>query len=120
MLHQVARKVVRMAVSVLCKEMLHPGQCAALGLDEMEEVEIRLQALARFEPIWGKCKYDVSGISAQLGPLAIMRDRDSSARVLGEGMERKLFAGALRDGYILCQWVFSLTSPYSRVLGTKH
>ena len=121
MLRQVARKVVHTAVSVLCKEMLQPGQCAALGLDEMEEVEVRLRALARFEPIWGKSKYGVSGISTQLGPLATMRDRDSSASALGEEMERKLFAGALRDGYILCQWVSSLTyfRPYSRILGTE-
>lgn len=39
MLRQVARIVVRTAVSVLCKEVLQPGQCAALHLHEMEEVE---------------------------------------------------------------------------------
>lgn len=110
MLCHVARKVVRMAVSVLCKEMLQPGQCAGLGSHEMEEIEIRLRALARFKPIWGKSKYGISGSSTQLGPLAILRDRDASASALGEEMERKLFAGALRDGYILCQWVSSSTS----------
>ena len=113
-LRQVARKVVHTAVSVLCDEMLQPGQCAALGLDEMEEVEVRLRALARFEPIWGKSKFGVSGISTQLGPLATMRERDSNASALGEEMERKLFAAALRDGYILCQWV-SFSNLFFRV-----
>ena len=118
-LRQVARKVVHTAVSVLCDEMLQPGQCAALGLDEMEEVEVRLRALARFEPIWGKSKFGVSGISTQLGPLATMRERDSNASALGEEMERKLFAAALRDGYILCQWVSFSNLFFSRVLETE-
>ena len=109
-LRQVARKVVRTAVSVLCKEMLQPGQCAALGSYEVEEAEVRLQALARLEPFWGKSKYGVSGTSTQLGPLGIVRDRVSSASALEEELERNLFAGALRDGYILCRWVSSLTS----------
>lgn len=117
MLRHVARKVVRTAVSALCKEMLQPGQCAILGLHEMEEVEVRLRALARLEPIWGNSEYGDSGSSTQLGPLAIIRDRYASASALEEEIERKLFAGALRDGYVLCQWVSSLTSYPRHVFG---
>ena len=116
-LRHVARKVVRTAVSALCKEMLQPGQCAVLGLHEMEEVEVRLRALARLEPIWGNSEYGDSGSSTQLGPLAIIRDRYASASALEEEIERKLFAGALRDGYVLCQWVSSLTSYPRHVFG---
>ncbi|KAI0291821.1 hypothetical protein BC826DRAFT_1105757 [Russula brevipes] len=40
------REAVRVASSVLCKEMLRPGKTTGLGERESEEVEVRMRALA--------------------------------------------------------------------------
>ena len=88
------REAVRAATSVLCKEMLRPSQSASLGLREAEEVECRMGALARLERMWGKSGASANGSTTQLV---------SSANVAGGERERRAFAEALRDGYVLCQ-----------------
>ena len=88
------REAVRTATSVLCKEMMRPGQGTSLGVRESEEVEHRMRALARLERVWVKSGASTNGSTTQLG---------SSANMAGEERERKLFTEALRDGYVLCQ-----------------
>ncbi|KAH8997816.1 hypothetical protein EDB86DRAFT_3076353 [Lactarius hatsudake] len=91
------REAVRAATSVLCKEMLRPGQSASLGLREAEEVECRMRALARLERVWVKTGASTNGSTTQLGGLSL------SANMAGEERERRMFTEALRDGYVLCQ-----------------
>jgi hypothetical protein len=99
-------ELVRTATAVLCKEMLPvqppAGRSTAgfLGLREMEQVESRLRALARLERVLRENMYGVSVSATQLGA---MGDRDAAVVTPGEGRARKLFAEALRDGYVLCQ-----------------
>ena len=69
---------------------------------EFEEVEYRLRPLSRLERVWGKSggnasssRIDVSGLSS------------SGLSAAGEERERKQFTEALRDGYVLCQYVFT-------------
>ncbi|KAH9166815.1 Pkinase-domain-containing protein [Lactarius sanguifluus] len=91
------REAVRAATSVLCKEMLRPGQSASLGLREAEEVECRMRALARLERVWVRSGASTNGSTTQLGGLSL------SANMAGEERERRMFTEALRDGYVLCQ-----------------
>ncbi|KAH8997822.1 hypothetical protein EDB86DRAFT_2828677 [Lactarius hatsudake] len=91
------REAVRAATSVLCKEMLSPGQSASLGLREAEEVECRMRALARFERVWVNSGASTNGSTTQLGGLSL------SANMAGEERERRMFTEALRGGYVLCQ-----------------
>jgi hypothetical protein len=69
----------------------------------MEEVEVRLRALARLERVRGENTYGISVSATQLGASAAMGDRNGRVGVRGEERERRLFAEALRDGYVLCQ-----------------
>jgi hypothetical protein len=87
------REVVRVATSMLCKEMLRPGQSIGLGVRESEEVEVRMRALARLERVWQKSGASTNGSATQVG---------ASASTAGEERERRLFTEALRDGYVLC------------------
>jgi hypothetical protein len=70
---------VRTAISLLCKEMLQPGRSTRLGARDLEEIEMRMGALARLERAW------------------------EETGVYGEERERKAFTQALQDGYVLCQ-----------------
>jgi hypothetical protein len=96
-------EVVRTATSMLCKEMLQPGKGMGLGLRETEEVEARLRALARLERVREEDTNGISETATQLGSSAAMEDRDAGVGAPGEGRLRRLFAEALRDGYVLCQ-----------------
>ncbi|KAI0306148.1 hypothetical protein B0F90DRAFT_1814941 [Multifurca ochricompacta] len=89
------REAVRTATSVLCKEMLRPGQSSSLAVREADEVEVRMRALARLERIWGRSGASSNGSATQLGVMG--------ASAAGEERERRLFTEALRDGYVLCQ-----------------
>lgn len=95
-------EVVRTATVMLCKEMLQPGKSTGPGLRETEEVEARLRALARLERVRENTN-GISGTATQLGSSAAMEDRDAGVGAPGEGRLRRLFAEALRDGYVLCQ-----------------
>lgn len=59
-----------------------------------------MRALVRLERIWGKIGGGTS--SSQLNILAGMSPGGPSA---GEERERRLFGDALRDGFVLCQYV---------------
>jgi hypothetical protein len=71
---------------------------------ELEEIELRLRALARLERIWGKSNSanavsNTSGSAVTgFGGLGA-----SGASSVGEDRERRLFSEALKDGYVLCQ-----------------
>ena len=95
------RETVRVATSVLCREMLRPGQTTGLGVRESEEVELRMRALARLERVWGKSGASASGSVTQLS--AVGSGMSASASTAGEERERRLFSEAIRDGYVLCQ-----------------
>ena len=97
------REVVRTATSMLCKEMLQPGKSTGLGLRETEEVEARLRVLARLERVWLKNTHGIPGSATQLDASVTMKDGDAGGSAPGEERELRLFAEALRDGYVLCQ-----------------
>jgi hypothetical protein len=88
------REALRAATSILCREMLRPGQSTGLGIRESEEVEVRMRALARLERVWGKSGASTNGSATQVGV---------NVSTAGEERERRLFTEALRDGYVLCQ-----------------
>ncbi|KAH9973475.1 hypothetical protein BGW80DRAFT_241207 [Lactifluus volemus] len=88
------REALRTATSILCKEMLRPGQSTGLGIRESEEVEARLRALARLERVWGKSGASTNGSATQV---------EVGVSTTGEERERRLFTEAMRDGYVLCQ-----------------
>jgi hypothetical protein len=64
---------------------------------DFEEVEVRMRNIARLERIWGKSR-----------AVDVFNSGGNSAT--GEERERRAFTEALRDGYVLCQCVFSVCS----------
>lgn len=106
------REQIRAASSYLCKEMLKPPSKlsdSSLQPREWEEVEMRMRGLARLERVWGKSGGGM-GSSSQLSSIGGMSSSGLSAS--GEERERRLFTEALRDGYVLCQYVGR--SPFIR------
>lgn len=101
--NQEHRELVRTAASILCKELLKPPghNTTGLGNAELEEVEVRMRALARLERIWGKSGAAASGSNLMLSTAGGLSSSGLSAA--GEDREKKLFSEALRDGYVLCQ-----------------
>jgi len=97
------REAVRAATSLLCKEMLRPGQSTGLGIRESEEVEVRMRALARLERVWGKSGASANGSVTHLGATGSGIVGGTAVSTSGEERERRLFSEALRDGYVLCQ-----------------
>lgn len=97
------RELLRNATSLLCKELLKPPgyNTTGLGVAELEEIEIRMRALARLERIWGKSRSNPSGSNAAALPTSGLSSSGLSAA--GEEREKRLFSDALRDGYVLCQ-----------------
>jgi len=91
----------------LCKELLSPPEndTTALGVIELEQIELRLRELVKLERIWGKSGANADAVSdtsgsAITGFSGLVAGGDST---LGEDRERRLFSEALRDGYVLCQ-----------------
>lgn len=74
-----------------------------VGAKDWEEVEIRMRALSRLERIWGKS--GANGSSSNLPNVGA-----SGLSASGEERERRLFAEALRDGFVLCQLMNKLRS----------
>ena len=92
------RELIRTATSMLCREMIRPPphmNKTESGTRDWEEVRRRLAALARLERVWGK-----SGVINQGSP------GGGILSTSGEERERRLFAEALKDGFILCQYVY--------------
>ena len=102
-LNTVYREAVRAATSLLCKEMLRPGQSTGLRIRESEEVEVRMRALARLERVWGKSGASANGSVTKLGATESGIVGGTAVSTSGEERERRLFSEALRDGYVLCQ-----------------
>ncbi|KAH9940903.1 Pkinase-domain-containing protein [Epithele typhae] len=99
------RELIRSATSFLCKEMLKPPSSAhknSLDPKDWEEVEARLRALARLERIWNRTGAMASTSQVNMAGL------NGALASGGEEKERRLFAEALRDGYVLCQCVNKL------------
>jgi hypothetical protein len=93
--------LIRTATSMLCKEVIKPPphmMKSEQGIKDWEEVEYRTRSLARLERIWGR-----SGVAN--GSAAGTAQPVSSA---GEERERRTFSEALRDGFVLCQYVIFL------------
>ena len=102
------RDLLRQATSILCKELLNPPEDNTTGLEvvELEEIELRLRALARLESVWGKNDgADANGVSNTPGSAMTGFDGlgAGGASPVGEDRERRLFSEALKDGYVLCQ-----------------
>ena len=73
---------------------------------ELEEIELRLRALARLGRIWGKSgSANANGVSNTSGSPVTGFGGLGAGGVssVGEDRERKLFSEALKDGYVLCQ-----------------
>ena len=73
---------------------------------ELEEIELRLRALARHERIWGKSGATIAtGVPNTSGStvtgFGVLGAGGASS--MGEDRERRLFSDALKDGYVLCQ-----------------
>ena len=87
------RDLIRTATSMICREVssskppLHMSRTEQ-GIKDWEEVELRMRALVRLERVWGRSAHNSPGTSSS-----------------GEERERKIFVDALRDGYVLCQYV---------------
>ncbi|KAJ7155370.1 Pkinase-domain-containing protein [Mycena crocata] len=96
------RDLIRMATSMLCKEVVKPPAHMKVGSKDWEEVEVRVRALARLERIWGK--------SAGASSSNLTLSTPSGISVGGEERERRLFTEALRDGFVLCQLMNKLRS----------
>ncbi|KAG6833014.1 hypothetical protein H0H87_012600 [Tephrocybe sp. NHM501043] len=103
-----SRELIRTSSSMLCKEIIkipsHMSKSDS-GVKEWEEVEIRTRALARAERIWGKSGDNAGGSSSNLASPG-----GSGASASAEERERRLFTDALRDGYVLCQFMNKLRS----------
>ena len=82
------REVIRSATAVLCREMVRPPPNLRIK-DDWDHVERRLHPLMRAQRVWSKSPSP--GFVAFASP--------------AEERERKQFADALRDGYVLCQYV---------------
>ena len=70
------------------------------------EVEVRTRELARLERVWSKSER--SGVCSSTNVSTAALSSCSGLTANGEERERRLFCDALRDGYVLCQCVFSL------------
>jgi len=84
------REAIRSATALLCREMVRPPPNLRLK-DDWDHVERRLQPLIRAQRVWSKSPSP--GTAALTSP--------------AEERERKQFADAVRDGYVLCQYVFT-------------
>ena len=100
------RELLRTAASLICKEALKPPPRTEAGQRDWGEVEVRTRALARLERVWSKSGSSGDCSSTNVPTAAL--SRSSSLTASGEERERRLFCEALRDGYVLCQCVFSL------------
>jgi hypothetical protein len=84
------------------------GAPAGVKVDPWEEVEIRLQPLARIERLWTRSGAPVgthgNGSSATLNTAG---QTGSTLGGGGEERERRVFCEALRDGYVLAQYVLA-------------
>ena len=78
-----------------------PSQMNKSSLEpkEFEEVEYRLRPLARLERIWTRT--GAMGSTTQVN----LAGQGNGVASGSEEKERRLFADALRDGYVLCQYV---------------
>lgn len=73
---------------------------------ELEEIELKLRALARLERIWRKSGgTSAAGVSNTSGGVVTGFGvlGAGSASTAGEDKARRLFSDALKDGYVLCQ-----------------
>jgi len=87
---------------------LNPPENSTTGFGaiELEELELRLRALARLERIWGKsggAKANVVPNTSGSGIAGFSGLRIGGVSTLGEDRERRSFSRALKDGYVLCQ-----------------
>ncbi|OSD02934.1 Pkinase-domain-containing protein [Trametes coccinea BRFM310] len=108
------RELIRSATSFLCKEMLKPpSQISKSGLQpkDFEEVEVRLRELARLERIWGR-----SGALASSSQVNLAGTASNGVASRSEEKERRLFGEALRDGYVLCQYVLCLNKLFPNTI----
>ncbi|KAL4065848.1 Pkinase-domain-containing protein [Scleroderma citrinum] len=98
------RELIRLAITVLCKELRKPPPHLSLPVRQKEwaEVEVRLQPLIRVERMRGMSSVLPSASSSQV---AVANMNSTVLSNAGEERERKLFYEALRDGVILCQFM---------------
>ncbi|KAF7308499.1 hypothetical protein HMN09_00698900 [Mycena chlorophos] len=93
------RNAIRAATLMLCNKVAQAPvhlERTGSGRRDWEEVEVRMRALVRLARMWRKTG---GGVNPELA---------SSISDGGEERERRLFAEALRDGFVLCQLVNKL------------
>ena len=96
-------EAVRTATSVLCEEMLR--QRKNLDARESEEVRVRMRALGRLVLVWRGSDIPINESTISLGTSGT--EMGAGTSMVGEERVQRLFAKALRDGYVLCQYVCS-------------
>jgi hypothetical protein len=94
-------EAVRTATSVLCEHMLR--QRTGLDKRESEVVRTRMRPLCRLELVWRESEVSINGSATALGASGSGNGRRIGASMVEEGRVQRLFANALRDGYVLCQ-----------------
>jgi hypothetical protein len=88
----------------LCREMRKPPPYLNGSITgEWQEVEHRLQHLVRAERVWSKTGSNFGASSSQLDVSGRMGSGGLSTS--GEERERRQFCEALKDGFVLCQYV---------------
>jgi hypothetical protein len=92
-------EVVRTATLVLCEQMLR--QRARLDKRESEEVRVRMRPLGRLGLVWRESAISMNETAALPGVSG--NGMRVGADMVGEERAQRLFAKALRDGYVLCQ-----------------
>jgi hypothetical protein len=93
-------EAVRIATSMLCKEMRQP---TGLARRESEKVRDRMRALSKLALVWREDDSEVS-TNETATPLSTSgKGMGVGADVVGEERAQRMFAKALRDGYVLCQ-----------------
>ena len=97
-------EAIRAATSVLCEEMLR--QRKGLNARESEEVRVRMRGLGRLELVWRGNDVPLNASVISLGA----SDMGAGTSMVGEERVQRLFAKALRDGYVLGQCVFFIWS----------
>jgi hypothetical protein len=68
---------------------------------ESEEVRVRMRPLNRLELVWRESQVIMNGSTTSFG--ASGDGIGIGANIVGEERAQRLFAKALRDGYVLCQ-----------------
>lgn len=99
--------VIRTAIILLCMVLFSPPHLCSDEIDAKvwEEVQVRIKSLSELQHTWG--------MNGEIGGRnSAMRSAQKVDSVYGKEIEMRVFGEALRDGYVLCQYVSDPASPH--------